>query len=58
MSSMIPLLFPILGNLLAAYLVFHRKLRVIRTMLIANLAAYVLFGLSIAVKVFCCSTEP
>jgi hypothetical protein len=55
---MIPLLFPILGNLLAVYLVVHRKWRAIRTTLIANLAASVLFGLSIAVKVFCCSAEP
>lgn len=55
---MIPLLFPILINLLAAYLIIHKKLRVIRTMLIANLAASILFGLSIAIKVFCCSAEP
>jgi len=58
MASMIPLFFPILGNLLAVYLIAHRKLRVIRTMLVVNLAASVLFGLSIAVKVFCCSAEP
>ena len=58
MSSMTPLLFPILGNVLAVYLVVHRKLRTISTMLVANLAASVLFGISIAVKVFCCSAEP
>lgn len=58
MASMIPLLFPVLGNLLAVYLVAHRKLRAIRTMLIVNLAASALFGLSIAVKVVCCSAEP
>lgn len=58
MVFVIPLLFPIFGNLLAAYLVVHRKFRAIRTMLIVNLVASVLFGLSIAVKVFCCSAEP
>jgi hypothetical protein len=58
MSSVIPLLFPIFGNLLAVYLIAHQKLRAIRTMLLVNLAASVLFGLSIAVKVFCCSAEP
>lgn len=58
MASVILLLFPILGNLLAIYLVAHRKVPAIRTMLVINLAASVLFGLSIAVKVFCCSAEP
>ena len=58
MTSIMPLLFPLIGNLLAVYLVVYRKLRAIRTMLVVNLAASVLFGLSIAVKVFCCSAEP
>lgn len=58
MASVIPLLFPIFGNLLAIYLVVHRKFRAIRTMLILNLVVSVLFGLSIAIKVFCCSAEP
>ena len=58
MASVIPLLFLIFGNLVAIYLVVHRKSRAIRTMLILNLVASVLFGLSIAIKVFCCSAEP
>ena len=58
MAAVIPLLFPVFGNLLAVYLVAHRKMRTIRTMLAVNLAASLLFGLSIAVKVFCCSAEP
>ncbi len=58
MATVIPLLFPIIGNLLGAYLVLHRKLRAVRTMLAVNLVASVLFGLVIAVKVFCCSAEP
>ncbi len=58
MATVIPLLFPIIGNLLGVYLVLHRKLRVVRTMLAVNLVASVFFGLAIAVKVFCCSAEP
>ncbi|OHX35017.1 hypothetical protein BJL95_16535 [Methylomonas sp. LWB] len=57
MATIVPFLFPILGNLLGVYLVTHRKLRTVRTMLVVNLVASVLFGLSIAIKVFCCSAE-
>ncbi|PKO90405.1 MAG: hypothetical protein CVU16_10350 [Betaproteobacteria bacterium HGW-Betaproteobacteria-10] len=57
MATIVPFLFPILSNLLGVYLVAHRKLRTVRTMLVVNLVASVLFGLSIAVKVFCCSAE-
>jgi len=58
MTTIVPFLFPILGNLLGVYLVAHRKLRTVRTMMVVNLVASVLFGLSIAAKVFCCSAEP
>jgi protein-S-isoprenylcysteine O-methyltransferase Ste14 len=58
MTSVTPLLFPVFGNLLAAYLVVHRKFHAIRTLLIVNLVVSVLFGLFIAVKVFCCSADP
>jgi len=58
MGTLIPLIFPIIGNLLGVYLVLHRKLRAVRTMLAVNLVASVLFGLAIAVNVFCCSAEP
>lgn len=58
MPVVFPLLFPILGNLLGVYLVVRRKRRAVRTVLAVNLAASVLFGLFIAIKVFCCSAEP
>jgi len=58
MATIVPFLFPILSNFLGIYLVAHRKLRTVRTMLVVNLVASVLFGSSIAVNVFCCSAEP
>ena len=58
MSTMTTLIFPVIGNLLGVYLVLHRKLRAVRTMLAVNLVASVLFGLAIAVKVFYFSAEP
>jgi len=58
LSSVIPYLFPLAGNLLGLYLILRRQHRPIRTMLLMNLGASVLFGASIAVKVGCCSAEP
>jgi hypothetical protein len=52
------LLFPLLGNILAVYLVVLRKVHVIFTMLFVNLLASILFGLSIAINVLCCSVDP
>ena len=58
MAKILPFLFPILGNLLGVYLVLKHKRQAIPTMLAVNLAASFLFGVSIAVKVFCCTAEP
>jgi protein-S-isoprenylcysteine O-methyltransferase Ste14 len=58
MATMIPLIFPIIGNLLAIYLILHRKHRPVRTMLGINLVASVLFGVAFSVKVFYFSAEP
>ena len=58
MATLTPLIFPLIGNLLAIYLVLHRKLRPVRTMLAVNLVASVLFGVAISLKVFYFSAEP